>query len=253
MAVSASRIMASALTASRPDGEGHADAHRRVDLRPRTANGASKQRRMRSRRSRPVDVGHVVDHDEELVAADAGDESRWRTDCWSRSATSTSSSSPAECPIVSLSSLKRSRSRNSSATWARLRVAALVRCPETRSGSQAVGQPGERVVGRLVGQARLRPGVLAECTEDAPDRGAGQARDDHGEHDAVADGLVVCEGSRPRGPRARPRRRSGGPWPGAAWPARIGSDSSRIDGCSTRPRTPGRRWRTAGRAGAPAP
>ena len=72
-------------------------------------------------RQRALGVGDVLQQDGELVAAEARDHVASRTACVSRSATSISSRSPDSWPKPSLTTLKSSRSRNSTATVRRSR------------------------------------------------------------------------------------------------------------------------------------
>ena len=70
---------------------------------------------------------------------------------------------------------------------------AAPRCQGARDAlprRQAVRKAGQVVAGRAVRQDRLGSGVLTEGTEHPPDRDAGEAGDDHREHDAVGGGLV---------------------------------------------------------------
>jgi hypothetical protein len=73
-----------------------------------------------------------------------------------RRATSTSSSSPAAWPMLSLTSLKRSRSRNSTAKPGRRHAARARSRPTGVPAAAAVGQAGQRIVGGLVGQLAAR-------------------------------------------------------------------------------------------------
>jgi hypothetical protein len=74
---------------------------------------------------------------------------------------STSSSSPAAWPKLSLTSLKRSRSRNSTANTGDRRCGrAIARC--RRSSRRPVGQAGQRIVHGLVGQLLLDAHALAD-------------------------------------------------------------------------------------------
>ena len=86
--------------------------------------------------------------------------SEGRIRLFSRSATRHSSRSPASWPRLSLTSLNRSRSRNRSATPYLVR-SARGQCLLGAIHQQGpVGQPGQRVVQRLVGQGHLGPLAL---------------------------------------------------------------------------------------------
>ena len=100
---------------------------------------------------------HVGADDHELVAAGAGGEvggSQHAAAAGGRSATS--SSSPAAWPSASLTSLKRSRSRNRTATYVWVRDGALQREVQGLEEQRPVGQAGERVVRGVVGQRSSR-------------------------------------------------------------------------------------------------
>ncbi len=75
-----------------------------------------------------------------------------------RSATATRRRSPAEWPRLSLTTLKRSRSRNNTATRSWRNSARASSLPSALDEVQAVGKPGQRVVDRLVGE-RLTAGA----------------------------------------------------------------------------------------------
>ena len=97
----------------------------------RTANSSPPKRATvsagRTQRSKPAGDGH-----EQLVAGQV-------------------------CPRLSLTTLKRSRSRNSTANRCRLgRGARSMRAFEPVDEEGAVGQPGQRIVGAAVGDVGLR-------------------------------------------------------------------------------------------------
>ena len=71
----------------------------------------------------------------------------------SRSATAVSSRSPMAWPSESLTFLKRSRSRNSTAILPSLRCARAIACADAVGEQRAVGQAGQRVVVRHVHDA----------------------------------------------------------------------------------------------------
>ena len=78
----------------------------------------------------------------------------------------TSRRSPRLWPRLSLTTLKWSRSRNSTATrrwWRRARIRAR---SETLDQQRPVGQAGERIVGGLVGQPMLERLALAQVVHD---------------------------------------------------------------------------------------
>ena len=83
----------------------------------------------------------------------------------SRSATATSSSSPAAWPRLSLTVLKSSRSRNSTASWRRGGPRAPRACSTRSRNSAWFGEPGQRVVERLVGELALEPLALGDVAE----------------------------------------------------------------------------------------
>ena len=141
--------------------ERDADAGRHVQLVPSTVNGSASSARMRAAtRAGFAAVGDVGQADDELVAAQArhgvvlaqaGRQPRGHrlqqlvADAW---------------PSESLTFLKRSRSRNSTASLPPLRCARAIACSEAVGEQRAVGQAGERVVVRhvhdaLVGEAPL--------------------------------------------------------------------------------------------------
>ena len=123
------------------DPLGHAPPRRPGRARPRTAP------RTRRRRSGP------------RCRPGAGPAAR-------RSLMATSRRSPRLWPRLSLTTLKWSRSRKSTATrrwWRRARARAPV---EAVDQQRAVGQAGERVVGGLVGQAVLEGLALAQVVHD---------------------------------------------------------------------------------------
>ena len=159
MAASASRSSCSADEPCAADGD--ADAGGRVQLAPRQRDRLVQRRDdALGELDRLADVGDVFAHDHELVAAEAGDgvgraDRAWRAGC----ATSTSSWSPTTWPRPSFTSLKRSRSRKSTAT---LVVGALGACQRVREAvdeQQAVREAREVVVQRLVRERLL--GALA--------------------------------------------------------------------------------------------
>ena len=108
----------------------------------------------------PLTVG-VLDQYGELVAAEPGNGVRGRMQCLSRSATSPSSTSPTAWPWVSLTPLNPSRSRKSTATVAGAAGGAQ-RVTDPVLEQRPVGQPGQGVVERLVGQRVLEPLALAD-------------------------------------------------------------------------------------------
>ena len=119
-------------------------------------------------------VGH--EHDE-LVATQPGQlGSRWAGLGQAAGQTAISSSSPTLWPSESLITLKRSRSRNSTATPrpdARFRVEPADARAVASTNAQRLGRPVERVVAGLVGQLGLdrRPGEgLAEDAGRAAQR-----------------------------------------------------------------------------------
>ena len=111
-----------------------------------------------------LDAVDVLDQDRELVAAQARDHVAARAArATMRRPASTSISSPAAWPTLSLTSLKRSRSRNSTANGVRAGFAhARDRGVQAVEQVDAVGQAGQRVVQGLVGQALLGAQALAD-------------------------------------------------------------------------------------------
>ena len=89
-----------------------------------------------------------------------------RHDC-SRSATVTSRRSPTSWPRLSFTSLNRSTSRNSTATWRPLVARVEQRLLEPLEELPAVRQAGERVVVRLERQLLLRGAALADVAHVA--------------------------------------------------------------------------------------
>ena len=75
----------------------------------------------------------------------------------SRSATACSSRSPASWPSVSLTFLKSSRSRNITATSRRSRRASAMRVLDAIAEQVPIGQPGQRIVKRLLPQLLFEP------------------------------------------------------------------------------------------------
>ena len=84
-----------------------------------------------------------------------------------RMATSTSRRSPASWPSESLTTLKRSRSRNSTATPRVAPARAPQRLAEAVEEQRAVGQAGERVVQRAVGELELGALALGDVARHA--------------------------------------------------------------------------------------
>ena len=180
-------------------------------------------------------VGHVLDQDGELVAAEPGRGVTGRRPPASARRPRRSSASPAACPEVSLTTLKSSRS--SMSTTSRPTAAAEPGQGVLRAVAEQhpVGQSGERVVERLVGQLGLEPAPLGDVA--------------HRKHHAGR------RSGRPAG-CSPPPRRSGGRRPGAA------AASPAPAGCVPAAPRPGtaprraRRRRARGRpaaSGAPAP
>ena len=126
----------------------------------RRAGSARRARRARARRrASPRLVAQVLEQDGELVAAEPGGGvagPAGRTGA--ARPTATRSSSPAAWPRLSLTVLKSSRSRNSTAT-ADVRPAptACERVLDPVLEQAAVGQAGQRVVERLVAQLLVQP------------------------------------------------------------------------------------------------
>ena len=103
-------------------------------------------------------------------------------------------SSPAAWPRLSLTVLKSSRSRNRAATEP-VPTLAVERLLGGLDEPAAVGQPGQRVVERLVAQLRLESAALGHVAGEHPDQ-AGQAGQDEQRQD---------RGARRRRPRGRRR------------------------------------------------
>ena len=127
---------------------------RRCSSRSSRSNGSRSASLDALRRPRRAsrDVADAVEQHRELVAAQPGDgvagaDAAARSRC----ATATSSRSPTWWPRLSLTILKRSRSRNRTASgrsgWRAGRASALVEAVEEQ---RAVGQAGQRVVQGVV-------------------------------------------------------------------------------------------------------
>ena len=137
----------------------------------------------------PAGVGAVLEQDGELVAAEAGDGVAGPQHPRSRSATATSSSSPAAWPAPSLTALKSSRSTNSTATGVASPVGAGQGVLEPVGEQGAVGQAGQGVVEGVVLELRLElllRGDVAGRDDDRPDVGIGQQVGVDALHVAVA-------------------------------------------------------------------
>ncbi len=150
------------------------------------------------------------------------DSSRW--------AASRSTRSPVWWPQVSFTSLKESRSRNSTSTRSPSLVGALEQLVDQLDQTGPVHQSGERVVSGLVAQAFLRMGVVLHGGDGPHQQQHGHQRAGH-RADPRRDLPVV---SRPRSPRARPASATSRPTrprdqacTGRCWTA----DRERIEGC----------------------
>ena len=139
----------------------------------------------------------------------------------SRSATATSSRSPAECPRLSFTTLKRSRSRKSTATRSWLTAAARELALEPLDEQRAVGQAGERVVDGLVrerGAARAALGDVFHLAHEVERRALQVAHERHAHRDPHRVAVVMqvallelqCSAPRPTGGSASTRAGRGG-------------------------------------------
>ena len=142
--------------------------------RPSSWNGvAAASQHALGDHGRLAGVADVVEQDGELVAAEPGDGvagAQRRTPAGARPRRS--SRSPTWWPSESLTSLKRSRSRNSTAAHARPALAALGAQDRLREAVQeqhAVGQPGQRVVQRVVLEALLGLAAVGDVGLGADD------------------------------------------------------------------------------------
>ncbi len=93
-----------------------------------------------------------------------------RTACLSRGAAAASSSSPTSWPRLSLTSLKRSRSRNRIAVGALAAAQALDRLLQAVHEQHPVGQAGERIVQRPVADVVVGHLALERVAEHVGER-----------------------------------------------------------------------------------
>ena len=124
----------------------------------------------------------------------------------SRSATATSSRSPVRCPRLSLTVLKPSRSQKSTATGVSARWARATAWRRRSMNKRSVGEPGERVVKRLVNRLLDRPRVVRARGSRARRRtaaSAGRAR-----RTRAPAGASPRPGCRPRCRAPKPARPS---------------------------------------------
>ena len=109
----------------------------------------------------------ALEQEGELVAAEAGDgvhRAQHRAEALGET---TRSRSPAPCPSVSLISLKPSTSRNSTTTGAPVRRLRSRAPAQAVQEQRPVGQRGQRVVQRLLGERRLAALALHRVADRA--------------------------------------------------------------------------------------
>ena len=142
-----------------------------------------------------VGVLRLLEEDGELVAAEAGRGVTGPQRPYEPPATATSSSSPAAWPRLSLTSLKSSRSRNSTASDVTDRAGPGQGVLQPVAEQGTVGQPAQGVVERLVLELLLEPLALGHVTqrEDDPFDG-GVAEQVVGDHFDVAPRPVADAG-----------------------------------------------------------
>ena len=185
-------------------------------------------------RSIDRDAGGVVEsgeqHDELVTAAPADDVVLARVACVSTSATATSRASPASCPQVSFTALKRSRSIMATVKHSPDRRAWAARRTERVLDQAAVAEAGQRVGGGVC----LRDGQVAQ----------------RGEHRGWPGGSSRGPAARPAAVRSRSARMITAPMRSPpdtiGRPAGEGSSgpvTSTIDSGRPRPRDGGRGWR----------
>ena len=158
---------------------------------------ARSARRSRSRRARPaMSSSRIPNSSPPNRATVSLGRSAWRR----RGAAAASSSSPTWWPRLSLTSLKRSRSRNRIAASESLAAEPRERVLEAVDEQHAVGQPGERVVQRRGGGWRPRsPGARARRRARWPAPGGSRRR-----RRRSCAARIDWTPSTPNGPRERP-------------------------------------------------
>ena len=134
-----------------------------------------------------------------------------RAQARNRSAAAMSSRSPSAWPRLSFTVLKSSRSRNSTVTGVPAALRQRQRVAHPVAEQRAVGEPGERIVERLVDELLLQPAPLAHVAgveHDALDRRVVQQvrRQDLGVEPRAV-GLAEAPLDRARSRRAPARRR----------------------------------------------
>ncbi len=190
IAMSASRSMASApMAGSDPRCNGHPDARGQRDLDVADADALSQaEPGPLGQLAGVVGLAHSTGHDHELVAADPGHEVAGAAVGPQPVADRVQqlvAHPVAEAVVQDPEPVEVEEHQGD-----RLVVPAGQQLLDVVLHVRSVGQPGQQVVGGLVGQARLGPGVLAQRPEHPP-RGGGGAGDDHRRQDHPVDDRVV--------------------------------------------------------------
>ena len=215
--------------------------------RPRAAAGSPRQAPPERERGPLVDV---LADDDELVAAEPRDGVGRPHGVHQPRPSAVSSASPAACPKRSLTRLKSSRSMNSTPVGAPSRAERASACSSRSRQQRAVGQPGQRIVQRLVAHLLLaaQPHQRdAEHVRDGAQEGPRRRRSSR-----VNEATSSSSGpssSRIGTPRASPPKASTSP-PATRSSAR---SSGSVAAAARPPRRPARRARRRPAPARPAP